>query len=376
MRILYVYDTLALWGGIERIFVNKMNALVSMYGYEVYMLTANQGDHSLPFKLDERIIYEDMAIFTHHQYRYRGPRRYYERWQRNRLLCRKLKEKIAEINPDIIVSTTSRYIPQLLQVKGKIPLVSESHSGYDHVLEFDKMTWWRRFQVKRLYQQLRKTDVLVALTEEDAHSWRMVHPNVRVIPNMTDFNHTGHYSTCERKQALFVGRFAMQKGIEELLKIWQLVHQRYPDWELHIYGEGELKPRFEREVADMPDCQIYIHQPVSNIIDQYLGSSMLLVTSIYEPFGLVIVEAMSCGLPVVSFKCPYGPENIITDGQDGLLVKERDVHVFADRICQLIENKQLRQHLGERAVVSAQRYSSENVLPMWKSLFEELTGVD
>ena len=103
-----------------------------------------------------------------------------------------------------------------------------------------------------------------------------------------------------------------------------------------------------------------------------IRSSMLLLTSVYEPFGLVMPEAMSCGLPVVAFDCPYGPADIITDGVDGFLVKNRDINEFADRVCQLIENKELRMRMGQATIKSAQRYRADLIMPKWKDLFEQL----
>ena len=108
------------------------------------------------------------------------------------------------------------------------------------------------------------------------------------------------------------------------------------------------------------------------MIEEYKKHSILLVTSIFEPFGLILPEAMSCGLPVVSFDCPYGPADIITNGVDGFLVKNRDVNEFADRVCQLIENRELRVRMGQAAVKSAQRYRADLIMPKWKELFERL----
>ena len=99
---------------------------------------------------------------------------------------------------------------------------------------------------------------------------------------------------------------------------------------------------------------------------------MLLLTSLYEPFGLVMPEAMSYGLPVVAFDCPYGPSDIITDGVDGFLIKDRSIEGFADRVCQLIEDEDLRRRMGAAGVQSSQRYSAENIMPMWKELFLSL----
>ena len=99
---------------------------------------------------------------------------------------------------------------------------------------------------------------------------------------------------------------------------------------------------------------------------------MLLMTSLYEPFGLVLVEAMSCGIPVVAFDCPYGPSDIIQDGVDGYLVEAGNVEAYSGRVCQLIENEELRRKMGQNGFLSAQRYRAEMVMPLWNQLCNEL----
>ena len=373
MRILYVHDTLALWGGIERIFIDKMNYLADVYGYDVYMLTTSQGPHPIPFQLSSKVAYDDLNVRPHLQYRYRGLHRYWVRFWRQRMLRRKLAERIAAISPDVIVATTSRYIPQLLKLKGNALLVAESHSGYDHVLEYDDMTWRRRLEAWQLRRRLRKVDVLVALTEGDAKQWRTIHSHVRVIPNVVhDLGNARRPSTQEQRRVIFVGRFAKQKGLPDLLAVWRIVHQRHPDWQLDIFGDGEHKATFMQAVSSM-DANIVVHSPSKDIFSQYGSSSILVLTSLYEPFGLVIVEAMSCGLPVVAFDCPHGPASIIADGQNGFLVRGRDIEAFADRVCQLIADRELRLQMGRRAMLSVQRYSAAEIMPQWKELFESLT---
>ena len=139
------------------------------------------------------------------------------------------------------------------------------------------------------------------------------------------------------------------------------MYSRHSDWTLDVYTDGKI---------DAPGISVY--KPVANIMDKYSDCSVLLLTSIFEPFGLVLPEAMSCGLPVVAFDCPYGPADIITDGVDGFLVKNRDINEFANRVCQLIEDKDLRVRMGLAGVKSSQRYRADVIMPKWKELFERL----
>lgn len=370
MTILFVYDTLAIWGGIERVFTEKMNYFARVFGYDVYMLTTNQGDHPIPFPLDEHVHYEDLHVQSHLQYRYSFLIRYRMHFSKNRLLKRRLKEKIESIRPDIIISTTSRYIPELVQLKGDSLLIAESHSGFEHLMEYDTMNWIRRLELKKLRNALAKVDVLVALTEQDAKHWRRIHPHVEVIPNVVHLNQTGRYSSLEERRVIFVGRFCRQKSIPDLLAVWRIVHQRHPDWRLDMYGDGEYLEMLQNEIKSM-DANITVHEPTLAIIERYCESSMLVLTSLYEPFGLVMVEAMSCGLPVVSFESD-GAEQILMDGNNGFIVKDRNIEAFADRVCRLMEDKTLRQQMGQNGILSSRRFSAEQVMPRWKDLFETI----
>ena len=119
---------------------------------------------------------------------------------------------------------------------------------------------------------------------------------------------------------------------------------------------------------------IVVHESTSTIYEEYLRSSMLLMTSRYEPFGLVLPEAMSCGLPVIAFDCPYGPAEIITDGVDGFLIRNRSIEDYVDKVCLLMEDEELRRKMGQEGVHSAQRYNANQVMPQWKQLFEQIIG--
>lgn len=369
MKIVYLYPTLAIWGGIERILVDKMSYLVRHYDYDVYMITSDQGQHKIPYELDEHVHIIDLDIRFHTRFELRLWRRLIEYRRLSSLYYNRLQEQLMFIRPAILVCTTSQNMRSLLKIRGDIPLVVESHINFMH-----PDTLLHKIQMRMNNYWIGKAEAIVTLTNGDAEDWRKVSNHVHVIPNMVHLNDTDLYSDCTSKRVLFVGRFEEQKNIGELISIWQQIHTKFPDWKLDLYGDGKLWEKFKCE-ADALNINIEIHKPTAQIMDVYRNSSVFVMTSLYEPFGLVIPEAMSCGLPVVSYDSPYGPAGIISDGEDGFLIPMHDIQAFANRLCQLMGDEELRKEMGKRAIVSSQRFSADKIMPMWKELFEKLTSL-
>jgi len=231
---------------------------------------------------------------------------------------------------------------------------------------------WIRAVLNRIVAErsARQFDLLISLSSEDAKDWsRFV--KTKIINNVVHLQRKGKHSTCDSKRVIFSGRYVEQKGVFDLLKIWKIVFIYHPDWHLDLYGDGPLGEELRSKAVQL-NANIHVFSSDANIMDRYCEHSILVLSSLFEPFGLVIVEAMSCGLPVVAFNCPYGPSNIISDGKDGFLVPDRDIECFANRICQLIDNKDLRLRMGQHGIISAQNYSSEKIMPQWIQLFDDL----
>ena len=370
MRVLYVFRSLAYWGGIERILVDKMNNLVSMYGYEVYMLTTDQGCHPVPYHLDQRVQLKDLGIKLHQQYRYHGIKRGLILWKLLRLYKQRLSKELVKINPDVIVCTTSNYwdVNILAKIKGKTPLVVECHSIYKQTIGLKGLKG--SFSDYLYKKGLSHAQTIVTLTEKDACDWRQIHKCVKVIPNMVHLNE-GEVSSLQNKHVIWVGRFDYQKRPLEMIDIWKKVYPKFPDWHLDMYGEGELLNEVEEKARSL-NMNIHIHQPTINIFDCYRRSSFLVSTSLFEPFGLVIPEAMSCGLPVVAYKSSYGPVSILSDGIDGCLVEMNNGKVMTQVICALMNDKNKRLIIGQSAKNTSLKYSREIIMPMWNALFNDI----
>lgn len=373
MRLLYICDALAVYGGLERVLIEKANWLAEREGYEVCMLTVNQGSHLICFPLHPDVLHEDLDIRFYQQYHLPFSKRLIRSRQLCRLFRERLIRKIREKTPDVIICTRLDYVRDIVRVKGTIPLVFESHS-LCLASRFEGDGLLRRIHVWYLQLAVKKAEMVVALTQGDATEWRKLTKNVCVIPNMVHLNQSGSYSDCTAKSVIFVGRYSKQKDVGCLLRIWNLVHQRHPDWNLHIYGGyGEEQDSLLTEIKHL-DFNILVHEPTTDMLEKYKENSILLMTSRFEPFGLVLSEAMSCGLPVVAFDCPYGPTDIITDGVDGYLIKNKDINDYVDKVCLLMENENLRCRMGESGALSSQRYDKDQIMPMWKHLFEHLLG--
>ena len=178
----------------------------------------------------------------------------------------------------------------------------------------------------------------------------------------------------EKKQVIMVGRYNDAKGYDYLIPAWEIVHHRHPDWILQVYGSGELYDDVVNWIKEHKiEDSIVLNEPIDDIKSKYLESSICVLSSIYEGFSLVILESMACGVPVVSFDCPYGPRNIIKDGEDGLLIDFLNIDALAEGICYLIEDNEKRKIMGINARKNALRFSKETVMRQWEGLFRELT---
>lgn len=371
MKIMYITDAFAIKGGIERVIADKLNYFLTVYGYNVCLLTSNQGNHPHAYPLNPSVRFVDVGISFHQLYRYNWLKRWIKALEFRRAYMQRVRNQIELFSPDIIITARPYFIKYLCRLRGNSFLILESHniclSEY-----YEGCSFYKRMIATMRVRQLKNIPMqIIALTEGDAYEWRKLKPKfgVEVIPNIVHLNSTGNYSTLNRKHIIFVGRLERHKGLEDLLRIWQVVQKQHDDWHLDICGSGSQKTYVMSAIRES-QLNVKIWDSVDNIIDFYMGNSILLLTSFLESFGLVILEAMSYGLPVVAFDCPYGPAEIITDGVDGFLIKNRDIKAFADRVCQLIEDKELRQRMGKSAIHSSQRYTPERIMPLWKELFE------
>jgi glycosyltransferase involved in cell wall biosynthesis len=219
-------------------------------------------------------------------------------------------------------------------------------------------------------------DALVVLTEQDREAYRQlldggvpVHriPNtVRLLP--------GAQADLSAKTVYAAGRFRYQKGFELLIPAWAETAKAHPGWRLRLRGRGHLKSRLRGLVEEHGlEDSVTIEGPAENIGSDMAEASVFVLSSRFEGFPLILLEAMSKGMGIVSFDCPTGPADIVDDHRNGLLVPAEDVAGLARAIHEIVEDEELRHRLAAAAVETAQEYTIEAVGPLWEELFSELS---
>lgn len=377
MKIVYLFSELTIKGGTDKIISSKANYLAE-HGYDIIIITEAQLGREPVFPLSPKVKLIDIGIDFNKQYTQSFVHRVYTYFSYMHLYRKKLESILNKEKPDIVITTMGRSLDFITKINDGSIKLGEAHTTKEHLRSLHLMEQKgypykliARLIRKKQIQNATKLSALVLLTQEDAKNWQDV-TKTYVIPNFFE-SIPKEPAKLLSKRAIMVGRYNEAKGYQYLIKAWQFVHQQHPEWIIDIYGSGELHDCVEQSIkkANLQNTMI-MHDPTSNIMEKYLESSICVVSSIYEGFSMVIVEAMACGVPCVSFDCPYGPRNIISNGEDGVLVKYLDSESLATNICELIENKEKRDQLGEKARINIQRFSQEIIMKKWINLFNYL----
>lgn len=380
MKILYIINKMTNLAGIERILTCKMNYLSEKTDYSVFLATYEQPDQALSFQLNKKITYqpikapipqrEGMTLF--------GWMKAY--FSARKIFKHKFRDVLIDIHPDIVICTsyaypvldviidTSRHIhaKTIMESHVKGDTVSMKYFVYNHMTARLFFIW-----DSYIMKKLNNVDCIVTLTQDDKNFWKRYVWRVEVIPNLLTIA-PKKVIDYRSKRVIAAGRYVYQKGFDMLLEAWHSIDKDFSDWHLFIYGNGKRK--LYQQIVDKykMNCNTHLMDATKDIAEEFSKSSIFVLSSRFEGFGLVLAEAMSCGLPCISFDCPHGPRDIITDREDGLLVENGNVEALASAIEQLMTNDTLRETLGKRAAENINRYSPERVIEQWDNLFMTL----
>lgn len=375
LKIVYVTPALYMAGGVERVLTLKANYFADCFGYDItIILTEGQGK-TLFYPLSDKIKVINLNIGFEELWTCSFAKKIFVYLKKQRQFKKALTKELMSIRPDFTISLLRREINFINDICDGSRKIGEMHINRSNYRNFEAndsnfvKSIFAKFWMRSLVSKLRKLDSFVVLTEEDKSAWPELR-NIYVIPDPLSFIPT-QYSSLTEKRIIAVGRYAYQKGFDLLLQAWAKIEKQFPDWDIAIFGDGNCEPyKQQLEELGVDPSRCHLNGPTTDIQKEYVNSSVFAFSSRFEGFGMVLVEAMACGLPVVSFACPCGPKDIIKDGEDGLLVENGNVEAFAGSLSQLMQNPSLCQSMATAGKTNVQRFYMNHIAMRWKNLFE------
>jgi len=374
MKIVYCIESLCNSGGMERMLSIMVNALAEEH--DITIVTACQGDRPDYFPLDKRIKRVDLGVKAEGRH---------IPILKNPLLQdykKKLSQFLCSDKFDIVISMGSLELNFLPLIHDGSKKIVWFHFAYD-VCEMWASSKYKnklvaklvgKLQTQRRMSYAKRFDKIVVLTKADLQHWNAHCDNAVSIYNPLTISAT-RLSDTTPKSAIAVGRLDYQKGFDFLINAWAIVNKTHPDWHLNIWGTGSKEAELKSQIAaNGLDDKIFLRGRTEHIEQEYPNNGFFILSSRAEGLGLVLIEAATCGLPLVSYDCHYGPNEIISEGENGYLVSPvGDVERLAAAIDRMMSDGQKRQAMGRRAKQMAKQFELEPIKEQWNRLFEDIT---
>lgn len=364
MKIAYIIECMHNSGGMERVLSVCANVLCKEA--EINIITLYQKGRSTYFPLDNKIHCFDLGL---------------DGVANRKLLKKQLTEFLMSHHFDIVITMGGMDLYYLHAIKDGSRKVFWFHFAID----IAKTTWAgpnptvlqkvkAQLQTwKRIYHA-KKYDKIIVISKADLSKWQKYTKKTQLIYNPVTIEGT-NVSDRSSKFVISAGRLDYQKGYDYLVQAWSMVTKKHPNWHLNIYGEGSLRESIQKQIDELKMTNVItLCGRTPHIGEKYAQHSIYVMSSRAEGLGLVLLEAASFGLPLISYNCPSGPSEIIENGKNGLLVEcIGDIQGMADAICTLIENESLRNEMGENAHKMVEKFSVPNITKQWMRLFNEIT---
>ena len=367
MKIIYCHADVYNPGGMERVLLNKLRGWVER-GYDTMVVTTDQHGRPPFYEFPPEVRMVDLGI-NYKDDNNKNPIAKTLGYLRRRRKHRKaLTELLMRERPDIVVSlfpSESSFIPDIHD--GSLKML-ELHFNKQFRLQYNRkglLGLADRIRTKQDEKLVRKFDNFIVLTRQDAEMWGNL-PNLGVMPNaVVTMPHKEHQPGNHR--VIAVGRLDYQKGFDRLLDAWALIPSELrKSWRLDIFGQGEWEEKLKQQIVRLGISEsATVNQPTDKIFDEYAASDFLVMTSHYEGFPMVMIEAMACGVPTVCFDFLCGPRDIIANGINGIIVPEGDLQALATAMQQLMEHPEQLAHLSEQAKRISEEFSQEVIMKRW-----------
>ena len=379
IKLVYLTPALYMAGGVERVLTMKANYFAEHFGYDITIIVTEGKGKPLFYPLSPRITLINLDINFEQLWTCSFLKKIFVYLHKQRLYKQKVTELLMRLRPDVTISLLRREINFITSIQDGSKKMGELHVNRAHYRNFERdgfnpiksvFAW---FWMRSLVRKVKRLDTLVVLTETDRRAWPEL-KHVEAIPNPL-FETPSPPNVPSEKRVILVGRYSYEKGIDMLLTAWSMVQRACPDWRLEIFGDGDSTP-YDNMLYDLKiDLRrCILNGRTSNVLLEYARSQLAVCSSRFEGFGMVIIEEMACGLPVVSFDCPWGPRSIISDGEDGLLIENGNIIKLAAGLIRLMRDDSLRQQMSRAAKGNTPWFKLEYIAEMWKGLFERIVN--
>lgn len=337
MKVLFIINSLKNKSGSERVAIELANKMAVSPDYDITLLNRESVKNNTAYPVADNV---DVMALTGNLFQF----------------YKKLKMHISASAYDIVI----------VHNMGKLSLLCAFVPNIKKLVILEHVSFVSRPQKIQILSKLlyRKIDQVVTLTQNDKVEFDQFHSNVFVIPNFSPFPVYEHRNN-ESKEIVTIGRLTDQKNYIHLLKAWKEIYNLIPDWKLNIYGEGEHLQLLTDYIKQNSLQNVLLKGVTSNIQKVYEQSAFFVMSSKYEGLPMVLIEAQSFGLPIVSYNCPYGPSDVISSNENGLLVEDQNVQKLADAILKLASSPDLLQKFSQNSLLNAANYQPEQILQMW-----------
>lgn len=372
MKILYFTGQLIIRGGIERVLTNKMNYLARFSNHEVFLVTYEQRGCPFVFEIDPKIKIYDLGVNYNVDYTceklfsWKFIKKVPNHISKTRSILRRIK-------PDIIIIPNFGYEFYFLPFITKIPIIREFHDSQYRRLK--KISLKKNIFLWIENIVLRKYAAIVVLNESEKLFFDKTIP-LFVIPNPVELCKRDAYK--RKNIVIAAGRLNPVKGYDKLLNVWaKIPFDIRKCWTLKIFGDGDstYKLRLIEKAKSLGIIDsVLFCDSVNDIFSQFLEAKIFVCTSETESFGMVLVEAESCGLPVISFDCPTGPRHIISQGKDGFLISAFSVEEYVTALQSLMINSDILCKMSLNATDNSKKFSIQIVMEKWLNLFDGIVN--
>jgi glycosyltransferase involved in cell wall biosynthesis len=375
MKIVYCIGNIHNSGGIERVISIKSNYLVNK-GYEVHIVVIYPSAKKTFFNFNSRIQFHYLNLDFEKE---RGLKKHLNFKKNKKIFLQTIGNLFQNMKPDIVISTFCKYSKYIYELNDGSKKIIERHfAKYKRAQYYSKLDNYYLGRIitylyrKKDYDICKNFDRFIVLTNEDKESWGKNITNLEVIENPLTLI-PNHRALLKNKRVISLGRLNQQKQFDHLIEIWNMIAQKYPDWKLSIYGNGEKEKVLKEMIERLHlSSSVEIHPATSDISSVLLENSIYVMTSKYEGFPLTLIESMVHGVPPISYMCKCGPKEIIHNEVDGLLVPFNNKNIFAQKLSYLIENENVRKRMGKAASENVLCYSQNVIMQKWIDLFQRL----